>query len=347
MDAFNYNVHELIKIRSNVDLSLVDRRLSYFRSEGKIEPDITIHVVKDFTVNVDEAIRLAPHFFGVENGRWVYYDRKLAVFKLKLLVKNLLDTTQIVATDFYLRMHFRIGRITPLWEILPFVMNIKLLKKGYTFLHGACISRQNKGALLCAFPNTGKTLTALLSLKNKHGFSYLSDDITIVDDEGYAYCYPEPHPFFGHAKGGKANEKDYIKFAIKLISPIMKIHVNEPIKQFTKIYSDIKNPKIDRKVKIANIFFLERTQENIKENTKEITAKKAYAKLVASNRHEFPYCTDPILLTYSYFNPEMDFDNLCFKERKILLSLIKHAQKFFILRSRNPEKFIDLVESVM
>jgi len=342
MGDFNYDVHGLIKIRSNMDLSLVDRRLSYFRV-NKTKPDVTVHVAKDFKVSVADAVRLMPHLFGVENGKWVYYDHALAWFKLKLLIKKLLDETEIVATSSYLKMHFKIGEITPLWKIIPFIMDIKLLNKGYTFLHGACLSKQGKGVLLCAFPNTGKTLTALLSLKKEHDFSYLSDDITIVDDRGYAYCYPDPHPIFDHVKGKMIDRKDFVKAILKLISPVTRFYVPEPIKQFAGVYKEIGNPSIIKKTKIENIFFLEREQESLE----EISHQKAYNKLVASKRYEFPFCTDPIILGYSYFNPEVKLEKLLLKEQKILLNLTACAHKCFILRSRNPKRFIDMIESIV
>ena len=45
MPDFNYNVHELIKIKSNIDLSLVDRRLGYF-SVKKTKPDLILMDIK-------------------------------------------------------------------------------------------------------------------------------------------------------------------------------------------------------------------------------------------------------------------------------------------------------------
>jgi len=338
---FNYDVHGIIRMKSNIDLSLVDRRLSYFRVE-ETEPDVTVYITKDFKVNIDKAIRLTPNLFGIENGKWIYYKKSLAHFKLKLLIKKLLDKTEIVATRSYLRMHLRIGRITPLWEIIPFIMDIKLLSEGYTFIHGACLSKEGKGFLLCAFPDTGKTLTTLLSLKKEHNFSYLSDDITIIDNKGYAYCYPDPHPIFVTERK-TIEERDSMKALLKLLSPVIGFPVHEPTRQYADLYSEIKNPKVTEKTKIENIFFLERAKENIE----EINPQKAYNKLLVSKRHEFPFCTDPIILGYSYFNPDFNLEKILLKEKRMLSTLTKRAHKTYILRSKNPKKFIELIESIL
>ncbi len=342
MADFNYNVHGLIKIKSNIDLSLVDRRLRYFSVE-KTKPDITVNVEKDFEVNVDEAIRIIPHICGTPNGKWIYYDKTLAFFKLKMLIKNLLEETKITATSSYLKMHLKIGGITPLWETIPFIMDIKLLNKGYTFMHGACLSKKGNGILICAFPNTGKTLTTLQSLKKEYGFSYLSDDITIVDNKGYAYCYPDPHPIFDRIKRKPLNQKDYVKSMLKLISPVIKFHVNEPITQYTDLYKTIENPSVIQKTKLETVIFLERNQES----TEEINSQNAYNKLTISKTHEFPLWTDPIMLGYSYFNPEVNLEKLLTKQQQIISNLTASANKFFILRSTNPKKFIDMLDSIV
>ena len=341
IDDFNYDVHGLIRISSNRDLSLIDRRLSYFRVNTTI-PNFTIKIIKDFNLKGIEAVRIIPDIFGVSKGEWIYYDKSLAGLKLKLLVKRLLDETEVIATNSFLKLHIKIGRITPLWEIIPFIMDIKLLNEGYTFVHGACLSKKGKGVLICAFPNTGKTLTALLGLKKEHGFSYLSDDIIIVDEKGYAYCYPDPHPIF-NIKGEIINRRDYVKTILKLISPVIGFSAVEPIGQYTNIYKEIENPRIIQRTKIDNIFFLEREQESVE----EISFKDAYNKLLISKRHEFPLYTDPIILGYSYFNPELNLEEIALREQKILLNLVESANKRFILRSKNPKKFIDLVESIV
>jgi len=113
MEQFNYDVHGLIRINSNVDLSQVNRRLKYFKVE-KTDPNIVVRLARDFKIDRNKAIRLTPNFFGVKNGKWIYYDKSLVHFKLKLLIRNILDKTEIMATYPYLKMHVRLGRITPL-----------------------------------------------------------------------------------------------------------------------------------------------------------------------------------------------------------------------------------------
>lgn len=334
-------MHGLIKIKSNVDLSPVDRRLSYFRVD-EVKPNLTVHILKDFEADVARAVRLAPNFFGNKDEKWIYYDRPLAWFKLRLLVKELLGKTEVLATSSYLKIHFRIGKITPLWELVPFIMDIKFLKKGYTFLHGGCLSKKGKGILFSAFPNTGKTFTALLSLKAQYNFAYLSDDITIIDDGGCAYCYPEPHRIFAHARKNGISKKDPIKSLLKLGSSVMKFRVTEPTESFVDLYSQIKNPEIIRKTEIENIFFLEDGEKSVE----RIDHQNAYKRLLALNRHEFPFCTDPIILSYAYFNPELNLEELSSKEEEIL-SVLTDKAECFILRSRNPTRFIDLIESIV
>ena len=66
----------------------------------------------------------------------------------------------------------------------------KILKTGRTALvHGACIGLDNKGVLMCARGQKGKSTLAVLSLLE--GFEYVSDDyLTLEIENNDLYAYP-------------------------------------------------------------------------------------------------------------------------------------------------------------
>ena len=66
----------------------------------------------------------------------------------------------------------------------------KILKtKNTSLVHGACLGLNNKGVLLCARGQRGKSTLSVLSLLK--GFEYVSDDYLTLEKEGNdLYAYP-------------------------------------------------------------------------------------------------------------------------------------------------------------
>ena len=78
------------------------------------------------------------------------------------------------------------------------LLRFLFIPKGYLLLHSACMSSStvDQGLLISAPPDTGKTTTVLKCVKN--GFSFLSDDMTILRLPNEALCFPKPMTISSH-----------------------------------------------------------------------------------------------------------------------------------------------------
>jgi dolichol-phosphate mannosyltransferase len=91
-------------------------------------------------------------------------------------------------------------------NILEPLLRFAMVSRGYMLLHSACVELHGTGVMLSALTDTGKTGTVLRLLR-EHGARFLSDDMTIVDAEGNACCFPKPLTISAHTlRAVRAND---------------------------------------------------------------------------------------------------------------------------------------------
>ena len=71
------------------------------------------------------------------------------------------------------------------------IMRWLLASKGYALVHGACFANDGEAMMVTAQTDTGKTTTCL-KLLDRHPYSFLSDDLTILCADGRVLGYPKP-----------------------------------------------------------------------------------------------------------------------------------------------------------
>src|SRR3954454_23214891 len=76
-------------------------------------------------------------------------------------------------------------------NILEALLRFIVADRGRMLLHSACIELDGHGIMLSARTDTGKTST-ILRLLREHGGSFLSDDMTIIDENATAWSFPKP-----------------------------------------------------------------------------------------------------------------------------------------------------------
>jgi hypothetical protein len=72
------------------------------------------------------------------------------------------------------------------------VLRWAFVERGYALVHGACLSSDGNAFLITARTDTGKTTTVLKSLDAHPEYSFLSDDLTLVNDQGTVLSYAKP-----------------------------------------------------------------------------------------------------------------------------------------------------------
>jgi dolichol-phosphate mannosyltransferase len=82
-------------------------------------------------------------------------------------------------------------------NVVEALLRFVLVSRGCLLLHSATIELDGHGVMLTARTDTGKTST-ILRLLREQGGGFLSDDMTIVEPDGRAYCYPKPLTISAH-----------------------------------------------------------------------------------------------------------------------------------------------------
>ncbi|HEX5920945.1 MAG TPA: hypothetical protein VFY55_04115, partial [Nitrososphaeraceae archaeon] len=160
------------------------------------------------------------------------------------------------------------------------LLRFLFISRGFILLHSACVDKNASGLLMSAPPDTGKTTTVLKCVKK--GYSFLSDDMTIIRLPNKALCFPKPmtissHTFktavsvsnyrdtdrslrlrsLVHSKTGRA----FMHKLAKLNVPIFTINtIGQSIVRPPKysINAILQNAKIKKDTKVDNLYFLKR-----------------------------------------------------------------------------------------
>jgi dolichol-phosphate mannosyltransferase len=82
-------------------------------------------------------------------------------------------------------------------NVIEALLRFVLVSQGRILLHSATLELDGCGVMLTARTDTGKTGTILRLLRERSG-RFLSDDMTIVEPDGIAHCYPKPLTISAH-----------------------------------------------------------------------------------------------------------------------------------------------------
>ena len=330
-DHLYYDMHGIVKIESNVDFGFP----SFFK-KMKGNPTLLVKVVRDINPDLRGIRKIGLRFHYIPNTDCIYFSSSRLGLKFKLLLTDLQGkeekTKVYVNLPYYKLMKFAHAR-QQLSELIEAIVSIRLLQKGLTFLHSACLSYNQQGILLPAFGDTGKTTTAL-SLLGYSGFHYLSDDLTIVNGDAEALCFPSPCTIhlntYRTVRSAKIDKMELTKLIFKsLISRL------DPGLFFSSclrvdIFDLIKDVKLDKRTKVRTIYFLEKGAENMTRIDKDDAIKK----LTALNLTEISWYSNPFILAYSYFNPQFDLEGLMSKEKETISKFIDNVEKCFVINSQ-------------
>ncbi len=181
---YQYDISGIITIHSDVIL----RELAYFRTDEWRKPDIRI-----------SAGLVAPR--PTARIRFEQRDQEL-IYREHL---------GPMAANFSVRMGDPIQiTVSPVLALSPHVLYTNIVEaflrflfvsKGYVLLHSAALADAKGATLMSAQTDTGKT-SAVITLVRRHGYRFLSDDMTIIDAAaGEAISYPKPMTLSFHTMG--------------------------------------------------------------------------------------------------------------------------------------------------
>lgn len=77
------------------------------------------------------------------------------------------------------------------------ILRWQFVERGYALVHAACFTDGDNAHLVTARTDTGKT-TTMLKILELGDYGFLSDDLTLIDDEGRVFTYPKPLTISNH-----------------------------------------------------------------------------------------------------------------------------------------------------
>jgi len=178
---YAYSIHGIASVESPVRL----RELEKFRVERLGEPaSIRVHIGK-LSRSQSELVRalsFTPH---------TRYDEGLGRFGFGVDI-SMGTTTQVVASPLLARSPHVLYT-----NVVEPILRWLFVSRGYALVHGACIAQGESATMVTAQTDTGKT-TTILKLLDRGGMRFLSDDLTLVDEDGRVLAYPKPLTISSH-----------------------------------------------------------------------------------------------------------------------------------------------------
>jgi dolichol-phosphate mannosyltransferase len=284
---YRYAIHDLLTIGSHVPLP----ELEYFRAQW-VGRDV------DLTIRVGQVGRGAPRAHAqmtqYMSPSGLRYEEHLGRLGANFKV-DIGDRVDVLVSPALARSPHVLYT-----NVIEALLRFLTVSKGSILLHSACMELNGRGFLLSARTDTGKTGTVLRMLREQ-GALFLSDDMTIVDSQGMASCFPKPLTISHHTlravQVGDLTPAEWRRLRVqsRLHSKegrdfaMLLARLNIPIMGFNSMTQRIVPPpkymvdrlvdcKIIRNTHIENLFVIERGAPSLS----EIDPKSALQTLVVN-----------------------------------------------------------------
>lgn len=257
-----YNIHDIIRVFSNVKIFP-----DYFKSE----PSSVDLIIKEenFKFDKNKFDKLGLKFYGGKDNLYLEY-LFYGILIQRLLISNVSGKTRFLFTRLT-------DKLFDIKGIVTFLLEIKLLQKGYTLLHSGAICKGENAYLLSAWSEMGKSST-IFGLAKKEKIKVLGDDKIILSKDGTVYSFPEKAGIFFHSKNVKNLKLPFskkielsLKYMVAKLPPLY-LYIDPNLRiDLSKI------AKVGEKGKLKEIFFLEWGKKGTSRLEKEIAIRKILA----------------------------------------------------------------------
>lgn len=149
--------------------------------------------------------------YRVEHGGYIYHVvcREKCMEVLIKLTPVFRTLKQTITPNWYLRAR-NWNYLLPeevmaknfMYGVFDYLSQIAQLPLGQSYLHCSSLAKDNRGAAFIAWGGVGKT-TAMLKLVSEDGWSYLSDDLGLVDDSGILWRSPKQMQIYAYNVAGQ------------------------------------------------------------------------------------------------------------------------------------------------
>ncbi len=317
----SYDVHGVIRIQTNmVGLEIPE----YFRVPTTT-PNLEIRLVETLSHDNRAGARrrvgygsyeLGPHEMMYEcdipfmyllgSGlRWSTYVRGL----------DQEETSIETSIPFFRAAPVRAKATQFLARMVRIVQGLKLATKGLAPCYATAVSHEDDASLLLGYSWSGKSTIASLLLDD--GFSYLSDDYSILDPEGNVHCYPDWHQ---------------PRTAAKQV-PFLRYFRRTPLDSRT---GGIQEPPVRPRARVRRLIFLERGSDGVE----ELDVDEALRRIWLINQEEvdknWSSPLSQMVSYYAYLNPGLDLRTILGRYGACIESAVRRAEARTLVRSESP-----------
>lgn len=167
---FGYDIAGLLRIDSEVEL----RELRHFASDASDPAEVIVRLASDGRVR-----KLSHHASALTAGDWSSDLPKM----IHIGTGEPIEVE--MAPQLTQARHGRYG------EVIVALLRLLLVSKGYVLLHATALVADGSVVLLSTRPSEGTTGFRLM---RDLTYEDVTDDITILPQDGSAICYPRPRP---------------------------------------------------------------------------------------------------------------------------------------------------------
>jgi dolichol-phosphate mannosyltransferase len=174
---YSYDIHGIVSVCSEVHLPELER----FRVDdlfGESEIRVRIGSLRTSSVSANGG--------SSSYGRTIRYSEGLGSLGFGVEIVEHEGRFEVLAS--------RLLRRSPhvlYTNVVEPILRWTFVRRGYALVHGACFADGERAFMITARTDTGKTTTTLKTL-DRHPYSFISDDLTIVCPDGRVLTYPKP-----------------------------------------------------------------------------------------------------------------------------------------------------------
>ncbi|MFC2072791.1 hypothetical protein ACFLUU_08900 [Chloroflexota bacterium] len=337
----------IVEIRSNTKFMLGGYALNFSPEKAlQSKPSSKICITSLVSNNIPHRQPYADtHFFWV-HGKFgedvLYYDRTFfRLVNTRLELKGLRHNPTITVNTSYNKfVRIRTNLLFPFGTFVRDVLSTQLLMQDYGAIHGAACGISNEGILIIGLPGIGKS-TVLFDVL-KQGFQYITEDMMLVDSDGYLHSCPGASSFAYDIRRTEAryqtSKMEFLsnKWKTLLAKTQLSIFLDWPYMDILSFF-----PQVEpiTHVKPRYIFILAKGNRHIG----KLSAAEAVRMLIAVNRHTFAYQENDLLFEYSLLNPWLNLSELMQTEER-LLGKIVNSSTCFLCTAPEPHDFFTLMQ---
>jgi len=317
----NFNIHGLLKIRTNVPL--VPGIPEHFRSRS-MDPDLEVLRVADLPAPADEAVKGMvgyPRTCDLGDGE-AYFECPApflhylgAASKWKFLLRGMAEDETRILTAFPGFAGWPIiARLQDLLSRLVYLVIImKLAGRGVALCHASAAAHGDRAYVLFGYGGTGKT-TLTKALMDSVCDGFLSDDYVLARGTGELLCWPDYYPPHSDEQGTPGLRYLFGRYRQTARAPF-------PIR---------KDAEVD------SILFLEHGKSEIVELTAEEASRRAMLLNMEEIWRLWNSPASQLLGQYAYFNPRLDIRGFLERYAAIVSSFVDRASLRLVVRSPSP-----------